>query len=72
MISVQDILSLVINNQVPPIVLLPNFLVQWKVLQPFRKQVNFTPIEGSLLYKIDRVDQSIYKYLLLSRSLQPF
>ncbi|KAG0602811.1 hypothetical protein M758_1G056100 [Ceratodon purpureus] len=69
MISVQDILSLFINNQVPPIALLPNFLVQWKVLQPFRKQVNFTPIEGSLLYKIDRVDQSIYKYLLLSRSL---
>lgn len=27
------------NNQVPPIALLPNFLVQWKVLQSFRKQV---------------------------------
>jgi hypothetical protein len=35
------------SNQVPPVALLPNLLVQWKILQPFQKQVNLTPLGGS-------------------------
>ncbi|KAG0573735.1 hypothetical protein KC19_VG204900 [Ceratodon purpureus] len=34
--------------EVPPIALLPNFLVQWKVLQPFRKQVGGTILSAKL------------------------
>lgn len=36
------------NIQVPPIALLPNFVVQWKVLKPFRKQVGGTVLSAKL------------------------
>eukprot|EP00268_Persea_americana_P029652 TRINITY_DN2866_c0_g1_i9.p1 TRINITY_DN2866_c0_g1~~TRINITY_DN2866_c0_g1_i9.p1 ORF type:complete len:371 (+),score=63.72 TRINITY_DN2866_c0_g1_i9:72-1115(+) len=34
--------------EVPPVALLPNCLVQWKVLHPFRKQVGGTILAGKL------------------------
>lgn len=34
--------------EVPPIALLPNFVVQWKVLKPFRKQVGGTVLSAKL------------------------